>query len=135
MTGCDAMKPASIPIASLANLAHAGLVFRSFGRLLAVRSGQLLAVPVALGAGDFSAVRDGCPVPWYEVFAAVDLPTQVISQTLDAADFVKAHPALAALFSPHGWVQDWISLSAGGRPVARVSSPDGVIFCWVPDQD
>lgn len=129
------MKPATVPLPSLAPFSHNGQVFRSFGRLLAVRSGQLLAVPVALGAGDFSTVRDGCPVPWHEVFAAVDSPISVFSEALDAAAFTASHPALAALFSPHGWVQDWISLSAGGRPVARVSSPDGVIFCWVPDRD
>jgi hypothetical protein len=129
------MKPASIPISSLATLAHEGRVYRSFGRLLAVRSGALLAVPVALAAGDFSAVRDGCPVPWYEVLAAVDTPVSTFSAPLSGDELTMTQPALAALFSPHGWTQDFIVLCAGGRPVARVSSPDGVIFCWVPDQD
>lgn len=129
------MKPASIPLASLSPMAHDGRIYRSFGRLLAVRSGALLAVPVALAAGDFSAVRDGCPVPWYEVLAAVDTPISAISVALSGEALAKTQPLLAALFSPHGWTQDFIVLCAGGRPVARVSSPDGVIFCWVPDQD
>lgn len=129
------MKPASIPISSLATLAHEGRVYRAFGRLLAVRNGQLLAVPVALGSGDFSAVRDGCPVPWYEVLSAIDTPISPIPVPLSADEMTMRLPAVAALFSPHGWVQDFIVLCAGGRPVARVFSPDGVIFCWVPDQD
>ena len=129
------MKPSSIPISAIGTLAHEGRVYRAFGRLLAVRNGQLLAVAGALGSGDFSAVRDGCPVPWYEVLAAIDTPVSPVSLALWSDDLTAISPALAALFSPHGWVQDFIVLCAGGRPVARVSSPDGVIFCWVPDQD
>ncbi len=129
------MKPSTIPLQSIARFSHNGRVFRSFGRLLAVRSGALLAVPAMLGAGDFSAVVDGCPVPWHEVFAAVDTPSAPDSRPLSADDLAAAQPLLAALFSPYGWTQDSIALGAGCRPVARVSSPDGVIFCWVPDQD
>ena len=126
------MIPASIPMASIARFAHEGRVFRSFGRLLAAQNGSLLAVPVGLVAGDFSTVREGCPVSWHEVFVAVDSPVSAFFEVLQPGQLAVAAPLLAALFPPYGWVQDHVAVSAGGRPVPRVTSPDGVIFCWIP---
>ncbi|HRH13212.1 MAG TPA: hypothetical protein PK225_02550 [Azonexus sp.] len=126
------MTPASIPVQTIARFAHEGRVFRSFGRFLAARDGSLLAVPVGLATGDFSAVRDGSPVPWGEVLAAIDTPVSTLFEALQPEQLARLAPLLAALFPPYGWAHDHIAVSAGGRPVARVSSPDGVIFCWVP---
>ena len=125
------MTPASIPILTISRFAHEGRVFRSFGRFLAARNGSLLAVPLWLATGDFSAVRDGSPVPWGEVLAALETPVSALAEALPPERLAQRAPLLAALFPPYGWVQDHIAVSAGGRPVARVSSPDGVVFCWV----
>lgn len=126
------MIPASIPIQTIARFANAGRVFRSFGHFLAVQNGSLLAVPVGLATGDFSAVIDGCPVPWSEVFAAIDTPLAKESgRVLMPEHLAAAAPLVAALFPPHGWVQDAISAGPGWGQVPRVCSPDGVIFCWV----
>lgn len=126
------MKPASLPLDLIARFSHNGQVFRSFGRLLAARNGSLLAVPVSLATGDFSVVVDGCPVPWHEVFAAVDTPLKPDSELLQPHGLASAAPLVASLFPPYGWSQDYVAVSAGGRPVPRVTSPDGVIFCWIP---
>lgn len=126
------MKPASIPVQSIARFSLSGVVFRSFGFFLAARNGSLLAVPLGLVTGDFSAVRDGCPVPWHEVFVAVDSPKSPDSEVLSAERLAVAAPLVAALFPPYGWAQDAVTVSPGGRPVCRVFSPDGVIFCWIP---
>lgn len=128
------MTPASIPLKDIARFSVDGRVWRSFGRFLAVRNGALLAVPVLLAAGDFRSAVDGCPVPWHEVFSAVDTPLADGCRLLQAEALASVQPLLAALFPPHGWQQDAISLCAGGRTVLRVTSPAGVIFCWVPDE-
>lgn len=126
------MTPATIPLSTIARFSHDGRVFRSFGHLLAVRNGSLLAVPFGLATGDFSAVVDGCPVPWTEVFAAIDTPLAThTARLLTPEQLASEAPLVAALFSPYGWSQDSISTGHGLGPVPRVSSPDGVIFCWV----
>lgn len=126
------MTPASIPIQTIAQFAHAGRVYRSFGHFLAAKTGALLAVPVGLATGDFSAVIDGCPVPWAEVFAVIDTPrAEHTARVLMPEHLAEEAPLVAALFPPHGWVQDAISAGPGWGPVPRVCSPDGVIFCWV----
>lgn len=126
------MTPASIPIQTIARFAHAVTVYRSFGHFLAVKNGSLLAVPVGLATGDFSGVIDGCPVPWSEVFAAIDTPrAEHTARVLMPEHLAEAAPLVAALFPPHGWVQDEVSVGPGGGTVPRVCSPDGVIFCWV----
>ena len=84
------MKPASLPLDLIARFSHNGQVFRSFGRLLAARNGSLLAVPVSLATGDFSVVVDGCPVPWHEVFAAVDTPLKPDFEMLQPGDLAAA---------------------------------------------
>jgi hypothetical protein len=125
------MTPATIPISTIARFSHDGRVFRSFGHLLAARNGSLLAVPFGLATGDFSALVDGCPVPWTEVWAAIDTPRAAHSRALSPEQLASNAPLVAALFSPYGWLQDSISTGHGWGPVPRVSSPDGVIFCWV----
>lgn len=125
------MKPASIPLQSIANFAQGGLVCRSFRRLLAARSGSLLMVPVGLVAGDFSGVRDGCPVPWTEVLAAIETPLAASAVLLTPAQLAIAAAEVAALFPPYGWQQDSFSTGPGWGPVNRVTSPDGLVFCWV----
>ncbi|MDD2664414.1 MAG: hypothetical protein PHD19_11740 [Dechloromonas sp.] len=129
------MKPASIPLKDIARFSADAQVWRSFGRFIAVQNGALLAVPDVLVSGDFTAARDGCPVSWHEVLTAVDTPISANSRGLSPEQLADSAPLVAALFPPWGWAQDAIALCAGGRAVARVISPDGVIFCWVPDQD
>ena len=124
--------PASVPLAAISRFSACGVVFRSFGFLLAARPGSLLAVPAVLGAGDFSAVRDGCPVPWVEVFEVIEAPVSPSAALLSAERLFEVAPLVAALFPPYGWVQDSVSIGGGGV-VQRVSSPDGVAFCWVPN--
>lgn len=126
------MPAASIPLSSVAHFAHGGRVFRSFGYLIAARTGALLAVPFGLATGDFSAVVDGCPVPWTEVWAAIDTPRDAqAARVLPPERLALEAPLVAALFSPYGWAQDSISCGPGWGPVPRVISPEGVIFCWV----
>lgn len=125
------MKPSSIPLASIAAFAHEGRVYRSFGRLLAARNGSLLLVPLGLVAGDFSGVRDGCPVPWTEVLAAFKTPLAASAVLLNPEQLVVAAPKVAALFPPYGWSQDSFSPGPGWGLVNRVTSPDGLVFCWV----
>jgi len=125
------MKPSSIPLQSIAAFAHDGRVCRSFGRFLAARNGSLLVVPVVLVSGDFSAVRDACPVPWTEVLAVIESPLSDSAQLLSPEQLLMAAPRVAALFPPYGWSQDSISTGPGWGPVSRVTSPDGVMFCWV----
>lgn len=125
------MTPASIPLQVIARFSHDGRVFRSFGHFIAAMNGSLLAVPIGLVTGDFSGVRDGCPVPWYEVFAVVDTPKSEFAPVLAPEVLLQESPLLASLFPPYGWVQDSISVSEGWGPVPRVISPDGVIFSWV----
>lgn len=128
------MKPSSIPLSAIARFSHDGVVFRSFNYLLAARVGSLLAVPVALASGDFSVVRDGCPVPWTEALAAVDTPKSPFFKELTAERLAYLAPLVASLFPPHAWGQDSISLGADGQSsVCRVISADGVVFCWVPN--
>lgn len=125
------MTPASIHLSTIARFSHDGRVFRSFGRLIAARTGELLTVPFGLATGDFSAVRDGCPVPWGEVLAAVETPVNPGAGPIPPEQLAKVAPLVAALFPPYGWVQDSFPISDGASPVRRVSSPDGVIYCWV----
>lgn len=125
------MKPASIPLNSLARLAFEGRVFRSFGRFLAVQNGSLLAVPLGLVTGDFSAVRDSSPVPWTELLAAIETAVDPAARVISPEAMVKDFPLISSLFTPYGWVQDSISVSEGSAPVSRLNSPDGVVFCWV----
>lgn len=129
------MTPSSIPLRDIARFSVDGRVWRSFGRFLAVRPGSLLAVPMVLATGDFRSAVDGCPVPWHEVFAAIDTPVGEHAALLQAEALARCNGLLAALFPPHGWRQDSVCLCAGGRPVARVASPDGVVFCWVRDRN
>lgn len=129
------MNPSSIPLRDIARFSADGRVWRSFGRFLAVRNGSLLAVPVLLACGNFRSAVDGCPVPWHEVFVAVDSPLAASAAVVFPDELAVRAPLVAALFPPHGWQQDAISLCAGGRPVSRLVSPSGVIFCWVPDEN
>lgn len=126
------MTPYSIPLPDIARFSFDGQVWRSFGRLIAVRPGALLLVPVALGSGSLEAVRDGSPVRWQEVWAVIDTPRPEEPEQLSPGDLLQCAPLVAALFPPYGWVQDRVSCWPFERSVYRVTSPDGVMFSWIP---
>lgn len=127
------MKPASIPLQTIARFSKSGQVFRSFGYFLAASGGSLLAVPVCLGSGDFLKVVDRCPVPWFEALAVIESPRSDDFKPLQPEQLAKVAPLVAALFPPYGWVQDAVSLNTDSGPLPRVISPDGVLFSWVPN--
>lgn len=63
------------PIERLRLFATDGQVYRAFDHLIAARMGTLLLVPMHMVTGRCDAVVDGCPVPWEEVHAVLEYPS------------------------------------------------------------
>lgn len=62
-----------IHIDELRPFAGNGQLYRAFGCALAAGDGVLVAVPIALMAGNLQVLIDGCPVNWAEVCAVLDV--------------------------------------------------------------
>lgn len=101
-------------------------VWRSFDHLLAAGPGTLLCVPVGLADGDLTSVVDGCPVPWPEVWAVLDAPTQRSTAVLGEEELYRCAPLAAVSFAPFGWVRDVVPAQATVPTITRLTAPDGV---------
>lgn len=104
-------------------------VWRGFDHLLALGVGSLLLVPVGLvTAGDLRAVRDGCPVPWREVWAVIDVPLSgavAVSPQSMACEL----PRLVRATSAYGWQRDRLTPDPGhGVRAQRWVNANGVRF-------
>lgn len=124
------MSATEMHILTIGSFASGGRVCRAFGHLLAASDGALLCVPMVVAAGDLRAVLDGCPVPWEEAWAVLDLPTSG-AQALAPAEVARRWPRLAA-WRAEGWVLDRVPPFLEGRRVGwRLSHPSGVRFAKV----
>lgn len=103
-------------------------VWRGFDHLLALGVGSLLLVPVGLvTAGDLRTVRDGCPVPWREVWAALDVPLAGAAVSPEA--MARELPRLVRATSPYGWQRDRLTPDPGhGVRAQRWVNAQGVRF-------
>lgn len=118
-----------VPISALLPFSGDARLFRAFGHLLAARHGELLAVPLGRTTGDLRGVVDGCPVPWGEVFAALDHPG-VDPHPVPADQLCVDHPRLA-LLTPYGWSLDRFQLPGSQTEISRLQHPAGIRFSWV----
>lgn len=118
-----------VSVSAIAAFSADGHVYRAYGHLLATRPGELLLVPMGRTTGDLRQVTDGCPVPWLEAWAALDvLPRD--RRAVDCDAMCSEHPMLATL-SPYGWMADEFAL-AGDHPNAlRLVHVSGICFVRV----
>lgn len=114
-----------IRVETVARFAGDGRVWRAFDHLLAAGPGRLLLVPVGLADGDLTGVIDGCPVPWGEVWAVVDVPLAA-PQPLSPARLAALAPQAATWLPPHGWVRDVVPARERVPTLTRLTAPDGV---------
>lgn len=115
-----------IHVRTIAQFAGDGRVWRAFDHLLAAGPGRLLLVPVGLADGSLSAVTDGCPVPWPEVWAVLDAPLREEAPALAPERLAALAPLAAAHLTPYGWVRDVVPAAAAVPTLTRLISPDGV---------
>lgn len=105
-------------------------LYRSFGFVLAVQSGSVLLAPVGRVEGDLRQLRDGCPVPWEEVAAVIDMPPN--GRLLQGAEMVATAPRLAHVFSPYGWSRDFLRIGPGPIGAVRLIHENGLRCGFVP---
>lgn len=123
-----------IHVATIARFAGDGRVWRSFDHLLATGPGRLLLVPVGHAEGDLTAVTDGCPVPWQEVWAVLDAPA-VAPVGVSAERLARLAPLAAVHFQPHGWLRDVVPAAGSVPTLTRLSGPEGVRLALLGDGD
>lgn len=109
------------------------VLHRSFGFVIAARPGAVLLAPVGKVDGDFRQVRDGCPVPWDEVWRVVDAPSER-AELLQGNELVALAPRVALAFSPYGWMRDLIRIDPAGSGfgVVRLCHESGLRCAFVP---
>lgn len=101
-------------------------VWRAFDHLIAQGAGLLL-VPVGLADGDLTGVVDRCPVPWHEVWAALDTPP-ANPQPVSPERLRRIAPAVALHLDPFGWVRDVVPAAGSTPTLARLTGPQGVRY-------
>lgn len=122
---------ALFPLPTLASFCAPGMpLHRSFGYVMAVRSGSVLLAPVGSVDGDLRQLRDGCPVPWEEVAAVIDTPLR--GRLLQGAEMVATAPRLAHVFSPYGWSRDLLGIGPGPIGAVRLVHENGLRCAFVP---
>lgn len=121
----------TVPVNAVVKFAADGRVWRAFDHLLAAGPGRLALFPVGLCDGDLTRVVDGCPVPWPEVWAAIDAPRGAHVRALTPDALAQVAPMAAALLPPHGWVQDAVPALATVPTMRRLVAPCGVRLAWL----
>lgn len=123
---------ALFPLPDLAAFCAPGVaLYRSFDHVIAAKSGAILLAPVGKVGGDLRQLRDGCPVPWKEVWEVIDTPTPS-GQWLPPAELIALAPRLALAFSPYGWTKDLLRFSPHGLVAIRLCHENGLRFAFVP---
>lgn len=108
-----------------------GQVWRAFDHLIGVGPGRLLVVPVGLADGNLARVRDGCPVPWQEVFTLIDVPADPAARVLLPEQLARLAPLVAVHFAPFGWVHDVVPAGGAVPTMTRLTGPTGERFAWL----
>lgn len=115
----------AVHVTTIGRFAADGRVWRAFDHLLALGRGSLLLVPVGLGDGDLRRVTDGCPVPWPEVWAVLDVPLGD-GRVVSPSRLAELSPLAAAHLAPYGWVRDVVPAQGTVPTMMRLTSPEGV---------